>query len=170
VGFTCGQQDGDQAPFSICECMNLRVAPSARTAHSLLFLIVVGATTKGEIEAAFEAMSEQHAGGLVVWQEPYFYFERTVIVALAARYAIPAIYGPRLFPEIGGLMSYGPNRDEMYRLTGLYAGKVLQGIKPADLPILQPSKFELVINLKTANTLGLAIPPGVLAIADEVIE
>jgi putative ABC transport system substrate-binding protein len=133
-------------------------------------LIVVGATTKSEIEAAFEAMDRQHAGGLVVWQEAYFTFERTLIVTLAARHAIPAIYGPRYFPEIGGLMSYGPNRDEMYRLTGVYAGKVLQGTKPADLPVIQPTKFELVINLKTAKALGLTIPPALLARADEVIE
>jgi putative ABC transport system substrate-binding protein len=133
-------------------------------------LIVVGATTKSEIEAAFETMARQRAGGLVVWQEAYFAIERALIVTLATRHAIPAIYGPRLFPEVGGLMSYGADRDEMYRLTGVYAGKVLRGTKPADLPVLQPTKFELVINLKTARALGLDVPPTLLARADEVIE
>jgi putative tryptophan/tyrosine transport system substrate-binding protein len=133
-------------------------------------LIVVGAASKSEIEAAFEAMARQRAGGLVVWQEAYFAIERALIVTLAARHAVPAIYGPRFFPEVGGLMSYGANRDEMYRLTGVYAGKVLRGTKPADLPVLQPTKFELVINLTTAKALGLQIPDKLLALADEVIE
>jgi putative ABC transport system substrate-binding protein len=133
-------------------------------------LIVVGATTKSEIEAAFEAMGRQRAGGLVVWQEAYFTSERTLIVTLAARHAIPAIYGPRRFAEFGGLMSYGANRDEMFRLTGVYAGRVLRGAKPADLPVLQPTRFELAINLKTAKTLGLRVPDKLLALADELVE
>ena len=133
-------------------------------------LIVLGANTKREIEAAFDAMSRQHVGGLVVWQEGYFIFERTLIVSSAARHAFPAIYGMRLFPEIGGLMSYGADRYEMYRLAGVYAGKILQGANPADLPVLQPSKFELVINVKTAKALGLTLPPSLIARADEVSE
>jgi putative tryptophan/tyrosine transport system substrate-binding protein len=133
-------------------------------------LSIVGATTKSEIEAAFEAMDRQHVGGLVVLQESYFTSERALIVSLAERHAIPSIYGPRLFPEIGGLMSYGPDRDEMYRLTGVYAGKLLRGAKPADLPVIQPTKFELVINLKTAKALGLTVPETLLATADEVLE
>ena len=115
-------------------------------------------------------MTRQHLGGLVVWQEAYFTSERVLIVNLAAHHAIPAIYGPRLFPEIGGLMSYGPDRDEMYRLTGVYAGKILQGTKPSDLPVMQPTKFELVINLKTAKALGLTFPPSFHLRADDVIE
>src|SRR5579872_3792 len=133
-------------------------------------LIVVGATKTGEIELAFEAMDRQHAGGLVVRQEAYFLIERTLIVSLAARHAIPAIYGARAFTDVGGLMSYGANRDEMYRLAGVYAGKVLRGTKPADLPVEQPTKFDFVVNLKTAKSLGLTIPPALLASADEVIE
>lgn len=133
-------------------------------------LIVVGATTKSEIEAAFDAMDRQHAGGLVVWQESYFQFERELIISLAARHAIPAIYGPRIFAQLGGLMSYGANRDEMYRLTGVYAGKILHGANPGELPVIRPTKFELVINLRTARALGIDVPPMLLADADEVIE
>jgi putative ABC transport system substrate-binding protein len=133
-------------------------------------LTVVDATNKNEIEAAFEAMSRQSAGGLVVWQEAYFTLERRLITSLAARFAIPEIYGPRLFPEVGGLMSYGAARDELYRLTGNYAGRILQGTKPADLPVIQPTKLEFVINLKTAKALGLTVPNKLLARADEVIE
>jgi putative ABC transport system substrate-binding protein len=133
-------------------------------------LIVLRATTESEVEAAFEAMGRERAGGLVVWQEAYLTSERTLIVTLAARHAIPTIYGPRQFAEIGGLMSYGANRDEMYRLTGVYAGRVLQGAKPAELPVLQPTTFELVINLKTAKALGIQVPDKLLAIADELID
>jgi putative ABC transport system substrate-binding protein len=133
-------------------------------------LVVFKAVDKSQIEEAFEAMSRRQIGGLVVWQEAYFTLERGLIVALAMRHAIPAIYGPRAFPEIGGLISYGANRDEMYRLTGTHVGKVLHGTNPADLPVIQPTKFELVINIGTAKALGLAVPPTLLALADEVIE
>jgi putative ABC transport system substrate-binding protein len=132
--------------------------------------IVVGASTQGEIESAFAAIASQQARGLVVWQEAYFAAQSALIVSLAVRYSVPCIYGPRLFPEIGGLMSYGANRDEMYRLVGVYAGKILHGARPADLPVIQPTKFELVINLKTAKTLGLTVPQNLLVAADEVIE
>jgi ABC-type uncharacterized transport system substrate-binding protein len=133
-------------------------------------LIVVRATTRSEIETGFETIGRQRVGGLVVWQEAYFTSERALIVSLAERYAIPSIYGPRLFPAIGGLMSYGANSDELYRLTGAYAGRVLRGANPGELPVMQPTKFELVVNLKTAKTLGLAIPASLLVRADEVIE
>jgi putative ABC transport system substrate-binding protein len=133
-------------------------------------LMVASAATKGEIEAAFESISRRHAGGLIVWQEAYYTSERTLIVSLAERYAMPTIYGPRIFSVIGGLMSYGASRDEMYRQAGVYAGKILQGAKPAELPVMQPTKFEFVINLKTAKALGLTVPPALLARADEVIE
>jgi putative tryptophan/tyrosine transport system substrate-binding protein len=133
-------------------------------------LIVVGASTESEIESAFAAIVRQQAKGLVVWQEAYFTSQSALIVSLAKRHAVPCVYGPRLFPEVGGLMSYGANRDAMYRLLGGYTGKILQGTKPADLPVMQPTKFELVINLKTAKALRLDVPPALLATADEVIE
>ena len=133
-------------------------------------LIILGAATRPEIENAFAEMGRQHIGGLVVWQESYFTSERGLIVSLAERHTIPAIYGPRQFAESGGLMSYGPNRNELSRLIGVYAGKILQGTKAADLPVMQPTKFELVLNLKTAKALGLDVPATLLARADEVIE
>src|SRR4051812_14073632 len=133
-------------------------------------LIAVNASTKSELETAFAEMDRQRVGGVVVWQEAYLTSERALIVSLAARYAIPGIYGTRSFAEIGGLMSYGADRNEMFRLAGTYAGKILQGIKPADLPVQAPTRYELVINLKTAKTLNLQIPPALLATADELIE
>jgi putative tryptophan/tyrosine transport system substrate-binding protein len=133
-------------------------------------LIVVTASSRSEIEAAFESMAHRRAGGLLVWQEAYFTLERALIVSLAAHHAIPTIYGPRQVTEIGGLISYGANRDELFRQTGVYAGKILHGDNPSELPVMQPTKFELVINMKTAKALGLNIPANVLAIADELIE
>jgi len=147
------------------------IAELQRTAHAIgRELISVGASTKAEVETAFAEMDRQRAGGLIVWQEAYFTSERSLIVSLAAHYAIPTIYGPRIFTEIGGLMSYGADRNELFRLTGTYAGKILQGMKPVDLPVQAPTKYELVINLKTAKTLNLSIPPPLLATADVVIE
>jgi putative tryptophan/tyrosine transport system substrate-binding protein len=150
-----------------------RVIQDTREAAARTFgreLIVVSANSKSEIEAGFETIVRGRAGGLVVWQEAYFTLERALIVGLAAHHAIPSIYGPRLFTEIGGLMSYGANRDELYRQTGIYAGRILRGANPRELPVMQPTKFELVINLKTARALGLIVPDKLLALADEVIE
>jgi putative ABC transport system substrate-binding protein len=133
-------------------------------------LIAVQASTEGEIDAGFESMARRGVGGFVVWQEAYLESRRHQIVALAQRYRLPAIYPIRQFPEIGGLISYGTNASESYRQVGIYAGRILKGERPADLPVMQPTKFEMVINLKTAKALSLDIPDKLLALADEVIE
>ena len=130
----------------------------------------MNARTVDEIDATFAVAAERRFSGLLIDVSGFFIGQRDQIVALAARYTIPATYSTRDFVEAGGLMSYGHDISESNRQAGVYIGRILKGEKPADLPVLQPTKFELVINLKTAKALGLTIPPGVLAIADEVIE
>jgi putative tryptophan/tyrosine transport system substrate-binding protein len=131
---------------------------------------VFTASAERELDPAFAAMLQRQVGALIVNVDPVFVDRRQKIVALAAAHAIPAIYHGREFPHEGGLMSYGANEVEAFHQAGIYIGRILKGAKPADLPVQQPTKFEFVINLKTAKTLGLTFPPGLLAIADEVIE
>ena len=131
---------------------------------------VVRASTESEFDDAFASLARQGAGGLLIASAPFFASHRNQLVALAAHYRMPTMYHQREFAEVGGLVSYAPDFADGYRQGGIYAGKILKGDRPAELPVMQASKFELVINLKTARTLGLTIPAGVLSIADEVIE
>ena len=133
-------------------------------------LLVVKAASEGEIDQAFAAMVNEGAGAVVIQADPFLTNRRAQLVALAARLAIPAIYTWRESAAEGGLMSYGPDLEDVYRQIGNYVGRILKGARPADLPVVQPTTLQLVVNMKTAKALGLAMPPAILASADEVIE
>jgi putative ABC transport system substrate-binding protein len=131
---------------------------------------ILKAVTEDEIDAAFTSLVELHAGALFVGGDPFFFSRREQLLGLASRHAVPAIYIWREFAAAGGLISYGVRVTDTFRQAGSYTGKILKGAKPADLPVQQPTTFDLVVNLKTAKELGLTVPPSILARADEVIE
>ena len=156
---------------------NSLAAASAESAHMQeaarakgVQLHIVKASSESEIDAAFATLVELRAGALVIDTDLLFFARREQLGALAARHSVPAIYYRREFVAAGGLISYGPSFATAYRQAGIYAGKILGGAKPSDLPVMQPAKFELVINSKAAKALGLIVPPTLLATADEVIE
>jgi putative tryptophan/tyrosine transport system substrate-binding protein len=144
------------------------VQDAARTVGQQIH--IVSASTEHELDSAFAELSQLRAGALVVGADPFFNSRREQIVALAARYAIPAIYEAREYAVAGGLMSYGTSLAEGYHQVGVYTARIIKGAKPADLPVLQSTKFQFVINLKTAKALGVKISDNLLSLADEVIE
>jgi putative ABC transport system substrate-binding protein len=145
------------------------VHASVRTLGVPVEILYAGNSDR-DIEAAFANLSQKPGAALLITVDAFFYNRRALIVTLAARHALPTVYFAREFAEIGGLISYGTNFDNQHELVGIYTGRVLKGEKPADLPVAQPTKFDLVINLVTARALGLDVPPTLVALADEVIE
>ena len=147
------------------------VPPMEAGARSLGFqLLRLEAGNAGEIDAAFSAAVRERVAAVTIVASALFHAEKQRLVRLAARHRLPAMYENRAFPEAGGLMSYGPDVHEVFRRAATYVDRILKGAKPGDLPVEQPTKFELVINLKTAKALGLTIPPSLLLRADQVIE
>jgi putative ABC transport system substrate-binding protein len=135
-----------------------------------LQLVTVGASNDAEIDSVFLTLSQRQIGALIVTADGYLISRQDQLVTLADRYVVPTMYPLSQYAEAGGLMSYGANLADAFRQCGIYVGKILKGAKPADLPVLQPSTYEFVINLKTAKKLGLTVPPTLQALADQVIE
>jgi ABC-type uncharacterized transport system substrate-binding protein len=135
-----------------------------------LQVLALNASRSTELTAAFDALVRERADAIFIGNDAFFTSRRIQLILLATRHALPASYPGRQYPEVGGLMSYGSNIADAYRQIGIYTGRILRGAKPADLPVVQSSKFELVINAETSRLLGLTMPPSLLAIADEVIE
>jgi putative tryptophan/tyrosine transport system substrate-binding protein len=146
-----------------------REVTAAALAHGAQVDVVVASDSR-QIETAFATLVHNRADALIIGADPAYYGRRLQLATLATRHGIPAIYNSRDYPEAGGLMSYGTSLTEVYQLLGSYAGRILKGTKPADLPVVQATKFEFVINLPTARALGIEVPPMLLARADEVIE
>jgi len=165
-GRTIGVFVNPENPPSVTEGTTLQEA-AATLGQTIQIL---NASTEGHIDDAFAAIVQQRIGALIVSSDPLFFIEREKLVVLTARHALPTIFADREQAEAGGLISYGANRPEAYRQAGTYVGRVVKGERPGDLPVVLPTKFDLLINLKTAKALGLEIPPTVLARADEVIE
>jgi putative tryptophan/tyrosine transport system substrate-binding protein len=156
-------------PGSLATEIETRDVASAAQ-HLRLQLLTFNAVTDRDIDTAFDSAAKQNVGAFVVSADPYFTSRHVQIIALAARHSLPGIYPWRVYPETGGLISYGTELNWAYKQIGIYVGRILKGAKPADLPVQQPTTFDLVINLKTAKALGLEIAPQLLARADEVIE
>ena len=153
-------------PDSITQLEDIEEA--ARTVGQQIY--VVNASTEQDIDAAFASLSQQGIGALISGVDPFFDTRRDKIIALAAHHAVPTIYGQRAYAVAGGLISYAPSFADAYRQAGIYVGRILKGEKAADLPVIQPTRFELVINIKTAKALGLKVPASMQLLADEVVE
>jgi ABC-type uncharacterized transport system substrate-binding protein len=165
-GSTVAALINSKFPLAMAEARDMRAA-----AHSLgLQLSVLDGSTEAEINATFAGLARHKVDVLLINTDPFLLGQREQIVQLAARYNVPAIYFLREFVDAGGLMSYGPKVSNSYRQAGIYVGRILKGEKVGELPVVQPTKFELLINLRTAKTLGLEIPTVLLVRADEVIE